>query len=106
MDALKIIEDNYNTQKGSFLFYLRECSSYNKEAFQKLHDSIRAAAEADIKVSETTRQIAFIYGQILKSFLYHLDTNDDYKILNFPQNYNKIIEYLDKSVEYYFVTRI
>ena len=106
MEAEQILEDNATEKEGSFLCYLHEKSSFDKELFHQLYDSIRAAAEKDIAVSRTARQIMHIYGQILKCFLYHFDKDDNYKIINLPENYNKMIEYLDKSVEYYFSTRI
>lgn len=104
--AKQILEDNFESKNDSFLFYLREKSLFNKEAFRQLYDSIRKVADDDVTISRIAQQIVIIYGQILQHFLYHFDKNDSYKITNMPENYNKMIEYLDKSVEYYFKTRI
>lgn len=104
--ARQILEDNFEAKNDSFLFYLREKSLFNKEAFRQLYDSIRKVAEEDVSISRTAQQIVVVYGQILQYFLYHFDKDDSYKIANMPENYNKMIEYLDKSVEYYFKTRI
>ena len=104
--AKQILEDNFESKNDSFLFYLREKSLFNKEAFRQLYDSIRKVADDDVAISRTAQQILIVYGQILQYFLYHFDKDDSYKIVNMPENYNKMIEYLDKSVEYYFKTRI
>lgn len=106
MNIEQILEDNAAEKEGSFLYYLHEKSSFDKELFHQLYDSIKAAAEEGVNISGTARQIMQIYGQTLKCFMYHFDKNDSYKIENMPENYNKIIEYLEKSVSYYFVTRI
>ena len=106
MDAKQILQDNFEEKKGSFLYFLHEKSTFDKEAFRQLHDSIRAVAEENVEISRNAQKIATIYGSILKCFLYHFDKNDKYKITNLPENYNKMIEILEKSVEYYFSTRI
>lgn len=106
MNAKQILEDNFTEKNESFLYYLHEKATFNRDAFKKLYESIRAAAEDGVEISRTAQQITHIYGQILKCFLYHFDKNDKYKIVNIPENYNKMIEYLEKSVEYYFTTRI
>ncbi len=106
MDAKQILEDNFEEKNKSFLYYLHEKSSFSKDAFKQLYESIRTAAEDNVNINRTAQQITHIYGQILKCFLYHFDKNDKYKIANLPENYNKMIEYLEKSVEYYFTTRI
>lgn len=106
MDAKQIIQDNFEEKNGSFLYFLHEKSLFNKNSFHQLYDAIRAVAEENVEISRNAQKIAFIYGLTLKCFLYHFDKNDKYKITNLPENYNKMIELLDKSVEYYFTTRI
>ncbi len=106
MDAKQVLEDNFEEKNNSFLYYLHEKSSFSKDDFKQLYESIRAAAEDNVNINRTAQKITHIYGQILKCFLYHFDKNDKYKIANLPENYNKVIEYLEKSVEYYFTTRI
>ena len=104
--AKQILDDNFEAKNDSFMFFLREKSMFNKEAFRQLHDSVREIAEDDVAISRVAQQIVFVYGQILECLLYHFDKNDKYLIVNLPENYNKMVEYLDKSVEYYFKTRI
>lgn len=104
--AQQVLEDNLEIKNDSFLYFLREKSMFNKEAFRVLYESIREIADKDVSVSRTAQQIVAVYGLVLECFLYHFDKNDPYSILNMPENYNKIIEYLNKSVEYYFKTRI
>lgn len=106
MDAEQILQDNFEEKNNSFLYFLHEKSLFNKEAFHELYDAVRAIADKDVNISRNAQKIMFIYGQILKCFLYHFDKNDKYKITKLPENYNKMIEFLDKSVEYYFTTRI
>ena len=106
MDAKQILQDNFEEKNGSFMYFLHEKSLFDKDAFRKLYDAIRKVADDDVNISRNAQKIMFIYGKILKCFLYHFDKNDKYKITNLPENYNKMIEYLDKSVEYYFTTRI
>ena len=106
MDAKKILEDNYKAENESFVYYLKEKSLFNKDAFRKLYESINSLAESEVEISRTAQQINAVYGYILKYFLYNFDTEDPYKITNLPDNYNKMLGYLDKAVEYYFSTRI
>ena len=106
MDAQQILQDNFEEKNESFLYFLHEKSLFKKEAFRQLHDAIRALADQNVEISRNAQKIAFIYGLTLKCFLYHFDKNDKYKITDLPENYNKMIELLEKSVEYYFTTRI
>lgn len=106
MDAQQVLQDNFEEKNESFLYLLHEKSLFNKEAFRQLHDAIRALADQNVEISRNAQKIAFIYGLTLKCFLYHFDKNDKYKITDMPENYNKMIELLEKSVEYYFTTRI
>lgn len=106
MDAEQVLQDNFEKKNNSFLYLLHEKSLFDKEKFRQLHDAIRSVAEKDVEISRNAQKIAFIYGLTLKCFLYHFDKNDKFKITNLPENYNKMIEFLDKSVEYYFTTRI
>ena len=106
MDAKKILEDNYKAENESFVYFLKEKSLFNKDAFRKLYESIRSLADDEVEISRTAQQINGVYGQILKFFLYNFDSNDPYKIINLPENYNKMLSYLDDAVEYYFSTRI
>ncbi|MBQ8481991.1 MAG: hypothetical protein IJ532_05605 [Alphaproteobacteria bacterium] len=106
MSAKDILEDNVETKDGSFLHYLRNKSEFNKEAFKKLYAAIRVLADEEVGISRTAQNINYIYGQILKCLLFHFDKNDEFKINNLPDNYSKLVEYLDNSVEYYFKTRI
>lgn len=106
MSAKNILEDNVEAKNGSFLYYLREKSEFNKEAFKKLYGAVRGLADDEVEISRTAQQINYVYGQTLKCILYHFDKNDEFKISNLPDNYSKLIEYLEKNVEYYFKTRI
>lgn len=106
MSAQDILKSNFEFKDGSFLYCLQRKQQFDKDAFRKLYDSIRQAADENIEVSEAARQINFIYGQVLKCFMYHFDKNDSFKITNVPEDYNRILKYLEDSVAYYFQTRI
>ena len=106
MSAKEILEDNVAAKNNSFLFYLRNDAKFNKEAFKKLYASIKILADSEVGISRTAQQINYVYGQVLKSLLFHFDKDDEFKIKDLPENYSKLIEYLDNSVEYYFKTRI
>ena len=106
MSAKEILEDNVSAKNKSFLYYLRNEAKFNKEAFKKLYASIKILADNEVGISRTAQQINYVYGQVLKSLMFHFDKDDEYKITALPENYGKMVEYLDKSVEYYFKTRI
>ena len=106
MSARDILEDNVAAKNKSFLYYLRCEAIFNKDAFKKLHASIKVLADSEVEISRTAQQINYVYGQVLKNLLFHFDKDDEYKIKDLPENYGKFIEYLDQSVEYYFKTRI
>lgn len=106
MEAKKILEDNVEAKNESFVYYLSDKSFFDKNAFRLLMESIRQLSDEEVGISRTAQEISFVYGKILRCFLYHFDKNDEYKIKNMPKHYNKIIEILDKGVEYYYKTRI
>lgn len=106
MSARDILTDNAEIKNSSFLYYLRNQSDFNINAFKELYSAIRLLADDEVEISRTAQQINYIYGEILKCILYHFDPDDEFRINNLPGNYSKLIEYLDKSVDYYFQTRI
>lgn len=106
MDALAILNDNYEMQNNSFLYYLREKNLFNKEAFKQLHECIYDLSQQNVSISTVALKIHTIHSRILEAFLYHFDNNDSYTITNLPENYNKMLALLDKSVSFYFQTRI
>lgn len=106
MTAKIILEDNANAKNDSFLYYLRCKSEFNTDAFKKLCTAIHALTDEDVDISRTAQQINYVYGQTLKCFLFHVDNDDEYKITNLPKNYSKLLDILEKNVEYYFKTRI
>lgn len=106
MSARDILEDNVEAKNSSFLYYLHNKSEFNVGSFKKLYAAIRVLADEEVGISRAAQDINYVYGQILKCLLFHFDKDDEFKINNLPENYGKLIEYLDKSVEYYFKTRI
>lgn len=106
MDNKQILIDNVEAKNSSFMYFLREKSEFNKDSFQQLCGSIRALADSEVEISRTAQQIMTVYASVLQCFMYHLDKSDVYKISNFPHDYSKMVDILDKSVKYYFNTRI
>lgn len=106
MNATEILENNYTVQNDSFTFILRENGRFEKEALRQLCESIYQLAETNVNISRTAAQINTVYGMVLKLFLYHFDPDDSFHITNLPENYNRMIEQLEKSVSFYFNTRI
>ena len=106
MDALTILNNNYEMQNNSFLYYLREKNIFNKDAFKQLNSCIYDLAQQNVSISSTALKIHIIHARTLEAFLYHFDANDTFNIQNLPENYNKILAQLDKSVAFYFQTRI
>lgn len=106
MDGKAILEDNIAAKNSSFTYFLKDKAFFNKDAFRNLCRAIRMLAESEVDISRTAQQITYVYGEILKNFMYHFDNNDPYRISNMPENYSKMVAVLDKSVEYYFQTRI
>ena len=106
IDAGTIIENNYALKADSFLYYLQERRLFHKDALKQLCESIYAVAEENVHIARTAGEINYIYGAILKCFLYHFDADDPYKITNMPENYNRMIRQLEKCVKFYFDTRV
>ena len=106
MSAQDILKSNSEIKEGSFLYYLQRKQMFNVDAFKLLYNAIRQAADEKIEISESARDINFIYGQTLQCFMYHFDKNDRFKIANVPDDYNRFLKYLEDSVSYYFKTRI
>lgn len=106
MSARDILQNNAEAKDNSFLYCLRNKSDFNKNAFKELCVAIKTLADDEVEISRTAQQINYVYTQVLKCIMYHFDKNDDFKINNLPENYSKLIEFLDTSTEYYFKTRI
>lgn len=106
MDAYEVLDNNFEAKDNSFLFHLLYKRVFFKEGLRQLCECIYTLAEQNIKIATTATKINKIYGQILKCFLYHFDPNDPYVISNLPENYNRMINQLEKSIDFYFTTRI
>ena len=106
MNADEILNSNYEIKDDSFLYYLLHKRIFHKDGLRKLCESIYVLAEANVNITHTAQKINVVYGEILKCFLYHFDANDPYIITNMPENYNRMINQLEKCVEFYFNTRI
>jgi hypothetical protein len=106
MDAEEILDNNYEMKGESFLYYLKKKHIFHKEKLQSLCEAICTLAEENVHIARRVAKINFIYGMILKCFLYHFDAEDPYQIDNLPENYNRMIKQLDKCVDFYFCTRI
>lgn len=106
MDAREILDANVEIKEGSFLHYLQNKQVFHKESFRKLYESIKQLSDEDVGITDTARKINFVYGKVLKCFMYHFDVEDAYKISKLPPQYNKILQLFENNVFYYFQTRI
>lgn len=103
--ALKILKDNAEGIKGSFIYFLHEQDMFNEEAFYNYLNSIN---EITNKTSnkpldrEVTFMIIKTYSYILRSFIYHLAPSDLLRIKNYPEDkYFDYIEELKNTVDNY-----
>lgn len=106
MNAREILDANFEIKEGSFLYYLQNKQTFRKEAFRELYESIKQLSDENVGITDTARKINFVYGQVLKCFMYHFDVADAYKIAKLPPQYNKILQLFENNVFYYFQTRI
>lgn len=106
MSAQQILDDNFELKNNSFLYFLRDKSTFKRDALKDLCVSIRDLAEEEVMISLNAQKINFIYAEVLKCVLYHFDPNDKFRIENLPENYNKQLAQLEKFVYFYFKTRI
>ena len=76
---------------------------FSTEQFWKYYDSISVLAETDEEKSmNTAMQITKSYQDILKCFIFHLDSHDGYKIANFPINYSDYMDRIEYAIWAYF----
>lgn len=101
-EAKNIIRDNYECKAESFVYFLHEKDSFSKEQFWNFYDSIACLVRADEeKTPELTMQITRNYEHILKYFIYHFNPKDEYKMKDFPENFNGYLERLDYILSAY-----
>lgn len=106
MNSEKILENNYNSIEGSFVYYLHEESKFDKVSFWEYYNCLRELAlqsiDKDIDRDVSTK-INFTYRYILESILYHFAPDDLYRIKRFPgKKYNLYLERLRFAVDSYF----
>ena len=104
--ARKIILDNYNCNKGSFVYSLYEECYFSIEKFWEYYESIAALVGVYEKSSEITRAITDSYQRILKEMIFHFDPMDVAVMDNFPENYTAYIERIDFALSAYYTDNI
>lgn len=102
MNALKVLNENFEAKNNSFLYYLHEENFFHEAAFAELCDSLLSLCDTHGHDKAVSAQIYFIYGQVLKHIIYHFDPNDISRIQNLPDNYNENIEIMEHGVTKYF----
>lgn len=101
---MEIIKDNVYANNQSFLYYLHEECCINYMEFEKLCDAVLEAKKVRHIQKDLDYMVNFIYGCILKNFMYHFDKNDLYTISNLGSDYNEeIIDKLDMVIKEYFL---
>lgn len=102
MDALKVLNANFEAKDNSFLYYLHEENYYHKVAFSKLCGSLSALCRTHPHDKVVSAQICFVYGQVLRHIIYHFDPDDLSRISNLPRGYNEELEALERIIAKYF----
>lgn len=102
MDALKILNDNFEAENHSFLYYLHEKDYFHETAFDELCSCISSLCCLYPHDEIVSAQICFIYGQVLRHIIYHFDPGDMSRISNLPSTYNEKLETLERIVAEYF----
>src|SRR6185369_10173813 len=85
---LKILKDNFNCKKGSFIHYLHEDSVFHDQAFWKYCNAVLGLTKVNSGQGalerEAARMVFHTYSDILRLFIYHLSPKDSCKIKKFP----------------------
>lgn len=102
MNALKVLNENFEAKNNSFLYYLHEENFFHEAAFAELCDSLFFLCDTHGHDKVVSARICFIYGQVLKHIMYHFDLRDMYRIQNLPDDYNEKIEMMEHAVQKYF----
>lgn len=97
------IDNNYKAMQGTFLYYLHEKNEFNIKSFWDLYDGIVELGKSNRNENlnfEIIRKLNFVYKNILEYFVFHMDSNDLYKIKGFPhEDYTLYLERLDTAVD-------
>ena len=101
--AKHIIVDNYKIENNSFMFFLHEKNYFSEDAFWEFYESITALTLYGEETSmEIAEQITQNYQRLLKYIVFHFDTNDDFALENFPENYVDYLERIEYAIMAYF----
>lgn len=104
MNALKVLNENFEAKNNSFLYYLHEENFFHEAAYAELCDSLFSLCNTHGHNQVVSAQICFIYGQVLKHIIYHFDPNDMSRIEHLPYDYNEKIEIMEHAVTKYFLS--
>lgn len=102
MDALKVLNDNFEAENNSFLYYLHEENFFHKTAFSELCGGLSVLCNTHPNDKAVSAQICFIYGQVLRHIIYHFDPGDLSRISNLSCDYNEELEMLERIITKYF----
>jgi hypothetical protein len=98
--ALKIIKENYQIKKGSFIHYLHELSYFSLDSFNKYLLAIETLICCKSIDNQTIYMIMFTHKNILRSFIWHLDCSDSSSLKEFPtSNFNDLTTDLNATIE-------
>lgn len=102
MDDLKVLNDNFEAENNSFLYYLHEENFFHEAAFSELCSSLSSLCHTHPHDQAVSAQICSIYGQVLRHIIYHFDSGDLSRISNLPCNYNEELETLERIITKWF----
>ncbi|RUT64028.1 RNA polymerase subunit sigma [Clostridium botulinum] len=101
-NSLEILNSNYKSEKGSFIYSLHERNYFNKDLYWEYYNAILNITESSLNKpldKEISKMIFDTYNYFLKSIIWHLSTNDLSKIDNFPsEGINLYVERLSVRI--------
>ncbi|KOM98505.1 RNA polymerase sigma-G factor [Clostridium botulinum] len=101
-NSLEILNSNYKSEEGSFIYSLHERNHFNKDLYWEYYNAILNITESSLNKpldKEISKMIFDTYNYFLKSIIWHLSTNDLSKIDNFPsEGINLYVERLSVRI--------
>jgi hypothetical protein len=101
--AIKIIEDNANSDNNSLLEFTHEKSCFDENAFWKYYNAIRQIGIEFTINKQLPRDLVIKlikgYEYFLLQIGFHFDKNDGYEMINLPDNYTEYCRRLRVAVD-------
>lgn len=103
--AIKIIEDNANSDNDSLLDYTHEREMFDEKSFWMFYNAIRQLgfeySVGNMLNRKITTKLIKGYQYFLLQIGFHFDKKDIYKMKNLPKNYTEYCGRLRVAVDAY-----